>query len=165
MWCASLLAWASIHVLGLLRLVSGFVFRSISRAMDELGTGPQCDPSALDQLKCYLTECIRKYGDEYQYSTDPRLLKIWILYVNFYQLWPHSFRVTGCSLAYFLQGLLWFMLFRQMQLMPSPRFTSSWKRNECSWSMHCSMNHMHCIYVLKGNCRRLTRCMRLVSPG
>jgi len=100
-WCASLLAWASIHVLGLLRLVSGFVFRSISRAMDELGTGPQCDPSALDQLKCYLTECIKKYGDEYQYSTDPRLLKIWILYVNFYQLWPHSSRVTSCFLSYF----------------------------------------------------------------
>ncbi|NP_001132784.1 uncharacterized protein LOC100194273 [Zea mays] len=54
--------------------------RSISRAMDELGTGPQYDTTALDRLKHYLTECIAKYGDDYQYSTDPRLLKIWILY-------------------------------------------------------------------------------------
>lgn len=71
--------WA---VLGLLILVSGFVFRSISRAMDELGTGPQYDMAALDRLKRYLIECISKYGDDYQYSTDPRLLKIWILYVT-----------------------------------------------------------------------------------
>lgn len=49
--------------------------------MDELGTGSQCDAAALERLKCYLTECIKKYGDEYQYSTDPRLLNIWILYV------------------------------------------------------------------------------------
>jgi checkpoint serine/threonine-protein kinase len=50
--------------------------------MDELGTGPQYDTTALDRLKHYLTECIAKYGDDYQYSTDPRLLKIWILYVT-----------------------------------------------------------------------------------
>lgn len=56
--------------------------RSISRAMDELGTGPQYDMAALDRLKRYLIECISKYGDDYQYSTDPRLLKIWILYAD-----------------------------------------------------------------------------------
>ncbi|CAD6217944.1 unnamed protein product [Miscanthus lutarioriparius] len=56
--------------------------RSISRAMDELGTGPQYDMAALDRLKHYLIECISKYGDDYQYSTDPRLLKIWILYAD-----------------------------------------------------------------------------------
>jgi checkpoint serine/threonine-protein kinase len=50
--------------------------------MDELGTGPQYDMAALDRLKRYLIECISKYGDDYQYSTDPRLLKIWILYVT-----------------------------------------------------------------------------------
>ncbi|XP_062189776.1 mitotic checkpoint serine/threonine-protein kinase BUB1-like isoform X2 [Phragmites australis] len=56
--------------------------RSISKAMDELGTGQQYDAAALDQLKVYITECIEKYGDDYQYSTDPRLLKIWILYAD-----------------------------------------------------------------------------------
>ncbi|XP_066400068.1 mitotic checkpoint serine/threonine-protein kinase BUB1-like isoform X1 [Miscanthus floridulus] len=56
--------------------------RSISRAVDELGTGPQYDMAALDRLKHYLIECISKYGDDYQYSTDPRLLKIWILYAD-----------------------------------------------------------------------------------
>ncbi|PUZ72190.1 hypothetical protein GQ55_2G373600 [Panicum hallii var. hallii] len=66
--------------------------RSISMAMDELGTGPQCDPTALDQLKCYLTECIRKYGDEYQYSTDPRLLKIWILYADVTEAFPKVYK-------------------------------------------------------------------------
>ncbi|KAF8669531.1 hypothetical protein HU200_051335 [Digitaria exilis] len=65
--------------------------RSISRVMDELGTGPQCDASALDQLKCYLTECIRKYGDDYQYSTDPRLLKIWILYADVTETFPEVY--------------------------------------------------------------------------
>uniref|UniRef100_A0A0D9WZA7 Protein kinase domain-containing protein n=1 Tax=Leersia perrieri TaxID=77586 RepID=A0A0D9WZA7_9ORYZ len=56
--------------------------RSISKAMCELGTGPNLDATALDQLKIYVTECIDKYGDDYQYSTDPRLLKIWILYAD-----------------------------------------------------------------------------------
>ncbi|ONM57597.1 uncharacterized protein [Zea mays] len=62
--------------------------RSISRAMDELGTGPQYDTTALDRLKHYLTECIAKYGDDYQYSTDPRLLKIWILYADAIEDFP-----------------------------------------------------------------------------
>ncbi|CAL5072543.1 unnamed protein product [Urochloa decumbens] len=66
--------------------------RSISKAMDELGKGPQCDASALDRLKCYLTECIRKYGDEYQYSTDPRLLKIWILYADVTEAFPKVYK-------------------------------------------------------------------------
>uniref|UniRef100_A0A0A9B922 Protein kinase domain-containing protein n=1 Tax=Arundo donax TaxID=35708 RepID=A0A0A9B922_ARUDO len=56
--------------------------RSISKAMDDLGTGPEYDAAALDRLKLYVTECIEKYGDDYQYSTDPRLLKIYILYAD-----------------------------------------------------------------------------------
>uniref|UniRef100_A0A0E0E131 BUB1 N-terminal domain-containing protein n=2 Tax=Oryza meridionalis TaxID=40149 RepID=A0A0E0E131_9ORYZ len=54
--------------------------RSINKAMDELRTGPKFEAAALDRLKICVTECIDKYGDDYQYSTDPRLLKIWILY-------------------------------------------------------------------------------------
>jgi checkpoint serine/threonine-protein kinase len=50
--------------------------------MDELGTGPRYNTAGLDWLKCYVTECIEKFGDDYQYSTDPRLLKVWILYVS-----------------------------------------------------------------------------------
>jgi hypothetical protein len=56
--------------------------------MDELGTGPKYSVPALDQLKLYVTECIEKYGDDYQYSTDPRLLKVWILYVSDWFLMP-----------------------------------------------------------------------------
>lgn len=62
-------------------LVSDLVFRSINKAMDELRTGPKFEAAALDRLKICVMECIDKYGDDYQYSTDPRLLKIWILYV------------------------------------------------------------------------------------
>jgi hypothetical protein len=50
--------------------------------MDELGTEPRYNTACLDRLKCYVTECIEKFGDDYQYSTDPRLLKVWILYVS-----------------------------------------------------------------------------------
>ncbi|BAS97357.1 Os06g0298000, partial [Oryza sativa Japonica Group] len=56
-------------------------FRSINKAMDELRRGPKFEAAALDWLKICVMECIDKYGDDYQYSTDPRLLKIWILYV------------------------------------------------------------------------------------
>uniref|UniRef100_A0A0E0E132 BUB1 N-terminal domain-containing protein n=1 Tax=Oryza meridionalis TaxID=40149 RepID=A0A0E0E132_9ORYZ len=56
--------------------------RSINKAMDELRTGPKFEAAALDRLKICVTECIDKYGDDYQYSTDPRLLKIWILYAD-----------------------------------------------------------------------------------
>jgi checkpoint serine/threonine-protein kinase len=56
--------------------------------MDELGTGPKYSVAALDRLKLYVTECIEKYGDDYQYSTDPRLLKVWILYVSDWFLMP-----------------------------------------------------------------------------
>lgn len=61
---------------------SVFIFRSIEKAIDELRAHPECYHAALEQLKIYVTECIDKYGDDYQYSTDPRLLKIWILYVT-----------------------------------------------------------------------------------
>ncbi|XP_037484784.1 mitotic checkpoint serine/threonine-protein kinase BUB1-like [Triticum dicoccoides] len=54
--------------------------RSIKKAIDEIRAHPECYHTALEQLKIYVTECIDKYGDDYQYSTDPRLLKIWILY-------------------------------------------------------------------------------------
>ncbi|XP_052159158.1 mitotic checkpoint serine/threonine-protein kinase BUB1-like [Oryza glaberrima] len=47
--------------------------------MDELRRGPKFEAAALDWLKICVMECIDKYGDDYQYSTDPRLLKIWIL--------------------------------------------------------------------------------------
>uniref|UniRef100_A0A0E0A8H3 BUB1 N-terminal domain-containing protein n=1 Tax=Oryza glumipatula TaxID=40148 RepID=A0A0E0A8H3_9ORYZ len=50
------------------------------QAMDELRRGPKFEAAALDWLKICVMECIDKYGDDYQYSTDPRLLKIWILY-------------------------------------------------------------------------------------
>jgi checkpoint serine/threonine-protein kinase len=50
--------------------------------MGELRTSPEFCQAAIEQLKVYVTECIDKYGDDYQYSTDPRLLKIWILYVT-----------------------------------------------------------------------------------
>ncbi|KAF0889539.1 hypothetical protein E2562_026953 [Oryza meyeriana var. granulata] len=56
--------------------------RSINKAMDELRTGSKFEAAALDRLKTYVMECIDKYGDDYQYSTDPRLLKIWILYAD-----------------------------------------------------------------------------------
>ncbi|KAK1680275.1 hypothetical protein QYE76_041123 [Lolium multiflorum] len=56
--------------------------RSISKAMQELRTNPEFCQAAIEQLKVYVTECIDKYGDDYQYSTDPRLLKIWILYAD-----------------------------------------------------------------------------------
>ncbi|EAZ00613.1 hypothetical protein OsI_22635 [Oryza sativa Indica Group] len=65
----------------LLMPVSDLVFRSINKAMDELRRGPKFEAAALDWLKICVMECIDKYGDDYQYSTDPRLLKIWILYV------------------------------------------------------------------------------------
>uniref|UniRef100_A0A0E0A8H1 BUB1 N-terminal domain-containing protein n=1 Tax=Oryza glumipatula TaxID=40148 RepID=A0A0E0A8H1_9ORYZ len=64
----------------LLMPVSDLVFRSINKAMDELRRGPKFEAAALDWLKICVMECIDKYGDDYQYSTDPRLLKIWILY-------------------------------------------------------------------------------------
>ncbi|WVZ66035.1 hypothetical protein U9M48_015312 [Paspalum notatum var. saurae] len=66
--------------------------RSISRALEELGTGPQYDTATLDRLKCCVTECIAKYGDDYQYSTDPRLLKIWILYADATQDFPNVYK-------------------------------------------------------------------------
>jgi checkpoint serine/threonine-protein kinase len=50
--------------------------------MDELRRGPKFEAAALDWLKICVMECIDKYGDDYQYSTDPRLLKIWILYAD-----------------------------------------------------------------------------------
>ncbi|KAI5013090.1 hypothetical protein ZWY2020_028044 [Hordeum vulgare] len=53
---------------------------SIKETIDELRENPECYHAALEQLKIYVTECIDKYGDDYQYSTDPQLLKIWILY-------------------------------------------------------------------------------------
>uniref|UniRef100_A0ACD5U846 Uncharacterized protein n=1 Tax=Avena sativa TaxID=4498 RepID=A0ACD5U846_AVESA len=56
--------------------------RSISKAMGELRTDPEFCQAALERLKIYVTECIDKFGDDYQYSTDPRLLKIWILYAD-----------------------------------------------------------------------------------
>ncbi|KAM0891572.1 hypothetical protein ACQ4PT_026325 [Festuca glaucescens] len=56
--------------------------RSISKAMQELRTNPEFCQAAIEQLKVYVTEFIDKYGDVYQYSTDPRLLKIWILYAD-----------------------------------------------------------------------------------
>lgn len=98
---------APLYVCHLLMSDSGFVFRSISKAMDELRTGPTFDAAALDRLKIYVTECIDKYGDDYQYSTDPRLLKIWILYVTEWFLDVNS-DVTpmSCSIAYFSALLL-----------------------------------------------------------
>ncbi|KAJ1291037.1 hypothetical protein BS78_02G288800 [Paspalum vaginatum] len=66
--------------------------RSISRALEELGTGPQYDEATLDRLKCYLTECTAKYGDDYQYSTDPRLLKIWILHADATEDFPNVYK-------------------------------------------------------------------------
>uniref|UniRef100_A0A0E0A8G9 BUB1 N-terminal domain-containing protein n=1 Tax=Oryza glumipatula TaxID=40148 RepID=A0A0E0A8G9_9ORYZ len=57
-----------------------YVETSINKAMDELRRGPKFEAAALDWLKICVMECIDKYGDDYQYSTDPRLLKIWILY-------------------------------------------------------------------------------------
>ncbi|CAM0905999.1 unnamed protein product [Alopecurus aequalis] len=56
--------------------------RSIGKAMGELSKDPEFRQAALEQLKVYVKECIDKYGDDYQYSTDPRLLKIWILYAD-----------------------------------------------------------------------------------
>ncbi|GJN13114.1 hypothetical protein PR202_ga31449 [Eleusine coracana subsp. coracana] len=66
--------------------------RSIRKAMDELGTGPQYSEAGLDRLKLCVTECIEKYGDDYQYSTDPRLLKIWILYADATGEFPKVYR-------------------------------------------------------------------------
>ncbi|KAL6840688.1 hypothetical protein ACP4OV_029552 [Aristida adscensionis] len=66
--------------------------RSIAKAMDELGTGPKYDAAAYDRLKRHVTECIEKYGDDYQYSTDPRLLKIWILYADVINDFPKVYK-------------------------------------------------------------------------
>lgn len=143
-----------IYVCHLLMSDSGFVFRSISKAMDELRTGPTFDAAALDRLKIYVTECIDKYGDDYQYSTDPRLLKIWILYVTEWFLDVNS-DVTpmSCSFVYFSALLCaFFCYFRRMQLVILTRYISSWRRKECLWSMRCSMKHMHCFCFLRGKC-------------
>jgi hypothetical protein len=93
----------------LLRSDSLLIIRSISKAMQELRTNPQFCQAAIEQLKVYVTECIDKYGDDYQYSTDPRLLKIWILYVtpllSECQFWSYP------SGFFCFNQLLWFVQF------------------------------------------------------
>ncbi|KQK16072.1 mitotic checkpoint serine/threonine-protein kinase BUB1 [Brachypodium distachyon] len=56
--------------------------RSISKVIDEIRKDPEAYQAGVQQLKTYVIECIDKYGDDYQYSTDPRLLEIWILYAD-----------------------------------------------------------------------------------
>ncbi|KAG8099872.1 hypothetical protein GUJ93_ZPchr0013g36306 [Zizania palustris] len=81
--------------------------RSISNAMDNLRTGPKFDAAALDRLKIYVTECIDKYGDDYQYSTDPRLLKMWILYADAFDDFDNVYKQLEEKRMYLEHALLY----------------------------------------------------------